>query len=324
MQSDMDSYLLSALTDPVKQQWLKRFKRLRVYMNGSSYPADKAYAAGSWMPKGWCYRDCMVASYTNGTAPAEHYLRDQAGNKLYIRFGAMDQWAADVGNPAFRAAYIAGVKPMAEKCGGVFMDDCNFQMDAVVSNVSGQYVQPWNPRTNAPYTQAQWETGMATFVQEVKAALPNHEVAINAVYFHAGGLANASVKTALAAADVWEFERGFGDTGVVAGTGKYGVETINKFIDYCHSVGTYVCHDVQRADLSKDYVRGCYLLTANGTDVIGHPEMNPSVAWWSGWDINLGKALGPRTIDSTGTQYTRVFEGGTLKVNASARTATIS
>lgn len=323
MQSDFDAYLTAALTDTTKQAWFKNLERARVYMGGS-WPADKAYASGgTWMPRGWVYKDCMVASYTTGSAPADHYLRDKAGNKLYVKFGAMNQYAADVGNVNYRTAYFNAARPYVEKCKGLFMDDCNFEMAAVVSDVNRNFVQPWNPRTNAYMTQAEWENYMATFVEEAKLTFQAYEIAVNIVYFHSGGLANANVRRGLAAADCWEFERGYGDTGIASGTGKYGFETIQKFIDYCHSVKTCVIHDVQSTALSAEYTKGCYLLGSDGTDYIGHPNMNPATAWPTMWNTNLGKALESRRLLPDGT-YERKFEKGTLKVNPSSKTSTIS
>lgn len=341
LRSDMDQYLLAAVAgDAAKRAWLQKFERLHVWMNGSSYPADKALAQSPrWMPRSWVYRDCMVASYITGSAPARHYLRDQAGNRLFVNYGKFDQLCADVTSPVYRASYVAGVRSVAALAGGNFMDDCNLEMSRVVSDGAGRQVQPYHweygadglpVRPLAQVLQSEWQAGMATFAEEIDAALAAPaELVANVVYFHAGGLANADVRRALTAADVWEFERGFGDGGIRPGTGQFGFETVLGFIDFCHSVGTAVCHHVQAkvfagtTQPTRDYVRGCYLLTTDGHDFLGHPDMSPSVAWWSEWDRDLGAALEFRRKLADGT-FERRFERGTVRVDPSARTSTVT
>jgi hypothetical protein len=66
----------------------------------------------SWFPNAWAYKD-LYGVYRSSTVPAAHpdwILRDPQGNALYIPYacgnGTCSQYAADLGNPAFRRQWL--------------------------------------------------------------------------------------------------------------------------------------------------------------------------------------------------------------------------
>jgi hypothetical protein len=197
-----------------------------------------------------------------------------------------------------------------------------------VSDSTGVLVRPINKRTGQPYTNDEWAADFATFVTELKAALGTRELVCNIVWFKDGGLTNPYVRDVLQACDIVEIERGFNDSGIVTGDGKYGFDTLLKWIDYAHQSGKGVWLDAQTST-GEQYALGTYLLVSSGKDYVGAPRMLPD-NWWTGgaagaaqgWDTNLGAALEKARKLADGT-YERRFERGTVKVNPSAQTATI-
>src|SRR4029450_2551777 len=84
----------------------------------------------SWYPDAWVYKD-LYAIYPNSPvlrAHPEWVLRDASGTLLYIRFacanGKCSQYAADIGNPAFRRNWIDEVSAvLAKGYRGMMIDD---------------------------------------------------------------------------------------------------------------------------------------------------------------------------------------------------------
>jgi hypothetical protein len=340
LQSNADALVTSALGGNVfLQGYLDRFDRGRVYMKGggsSGWPADKAYAVDApWFPRGWTYKDAMVASYYPATTTADVHLwdgppTDANRKRLFINFQcngtSCTQYAKDMGNPAARKTYIDNAHAQVAESGGLFIDDANFWMQRVVSDAAGAFQTPWNPRSGQDMTQDEWADGMLALVQESKAAFPDPaEVVINTVPFHGPGLLNIpQAKQALAVVDGWELERGFGDAGITASAFD---QTFKPTVDYAHSVGTFVVHDVQSTAVSQTYALAAYLCLSSGRDFYGHPTMSPSSVttlppWNPQWDLNLGAATSSCTKGSDGI-YRRSFERGSVTVKPQSKTGTI-
>ncbi len=340
LRSDMDTYVLNAVNgNTANRTWLQHFDRLRVWMNGSSYPADKAIAqTPRWMPTSWKYADAQVATYRgSATIADEHYLWDgplsrptcstlQAPSstcrqRLYVNFSCdgltagCDQYAADLGNPNTRARYVDGVKVSAAKAGGLWMDDVNFYLPRVVSNGAGTFVRPWDPRTNAQMTDDAWAGYMLQLVKDSKAALPDPlEVVMNTVAYHGPGILNIpSAKAALSVADGWEIE------GNTVGQDVLPYKTQS---DYAHSVGAFVVHDIQASPNGRVYPEAVYLCLNGGNDFYGHVDMKPTNSWDPLWDKDLGAATSACTQGTDGI-YRRSFERGNITVNPSTKTGTI-
>ena len=110
------------------------FRRALAYVNAQAIPVADARADRSL--------DRLV-------------LRDAGGRRLYVPFGCRrgtcPQYAADIGNPAFRAHWIAEAgETLSQGYKGLFVDDVN--MEFRVGNGSGTEVAPQNPRTGRAMT----------------------------------------------------------------------------------------------------------------------------------------------------------------------------
>ena len=121
----------------------------------------------SWSSKAWVYQSAY-AIYPAAASTSQHpewILRDAAGNKLYIPFGCSGgtcpQYAADIGNPAFRAVLDRQARArLAKGYAGIYIDDVNLYRK--VCNGAGQAVAPIDPRTGAAMSgrpgSATWPT----------------------------------------------------------------------------------------------------------------------------------------------------------------------
>ncbi len=99
------------------------------------------------------------------------------------------------------------------------------------------------------------------------------------------------------------------------------MRALQAFIDRVHGKGKGVIIDAFDATTGgMEYSLAHYLLISNGRDGVGQIDMTPD-NWWTGWDTDLGAALGGR-YDWQGLQR-RDFQGGMALVNdpgAPART----
>ena len=308
-ESDFDSYTLAPST--ARTQWMRdHYWRMRAY---SPYFDSRT----TWYPNAWAYRDAY-AIYRGSPLATQHpdwVLKDPSGNRLYIPFAcdgsSCTQYAADIGNPAWRRYYIDGAKAtIAQGYKGIFVDDVNFAFK--VGNGAGQDVAPIDPRTGAPMTHDAWQRYFAEFMEQLRAELPaSAEIVQNQVYFHVG-LSSPYVKRAIEAATYIEIERGVNDTGIRGGTGKFGFESVLAWIDYAHSRGKGVIYDVQ-ADWGREYAIATYLVNSTGRDGLGMDVGAYPDGWWNGWDTSLGAPLNNRY--AWNGLFRRDFERGSVFVN---------
>jgi hypothetical protein len=308
------------------QTWLNtHIWRLGVY---SPYFDDKT----SWYPNGWVYRDAY-AIYTNSSLASEHpewILRSSSGEKLYIPWGCSSgtcpQYAGDISNPAFRRYWIehAGAE-YAKGYRGVFIDDVNMEMR--VSNGSEEPVAPIDPSTGQAMTSSAWRAYMATFMQEVRAALPTAELVHNVIWFadeHAG-ISDPSIRSELSAANFAFLERGVNDSGLTGGTGPWSVNALLSYIDEIHSLGRgVVLYGSSGEAQGLEYNLAAYFLASTGNDAVSGKGQTPE-NWWAGWNVNLGEPSAPRyTWDNL---LRRDFSGGMVLLNppgAATETVTLS
>lgn len=271
-----------------QQQWMQsHYWRMRVY---SPYFDSRL----SWFPDAWFYKD-LYAMYPGDSlryAHPEWILRDGGGNWLYIPYacggGTCPQYAADIGNPNFRANWIADARArMAAGYRGVWIDDVNLKM--MVSNGNGDLVAPWDPRLGRFMTTTDWRHYVADFVEEIRAALPDAEIVHNQVYFFAP-LSDWDQDRALAAADIINIERGFNDGGLRGGAGTWGFETLMRYVDVLHFFGKGVIYDVN-VSWGREYALAMYFLLQQPRDSLGNPSTSLPNAWWSGNDVDLGTPL---------------------------------
>ena len=308
-ESDFDRYTLSP-TDSQKQWMREHYWRMRTY---PPYFDSRT----SWFGGAWAYRDAYAIYRGSSLASQrpEWILKDPAGNRLYIPFAcdgsACTQYAADIGNPAWRRHYIDLAKAdVARGYKGVFVDDVNFAFN--VSNGAGDHVAPIDPRTGTTMTHESWQRYFAEFMEQLRAELPaSAEIVQNQVYFHVG-LGSPYVRRAIDAATHLEVERGVNDTGIRGGSGPFGFETVLGWVDYAHQRGKGVIWDVQ-ADWGREYALATYFLASTGNDGLSVGAGSSPDGWWSGWDTDLGAPTGGRY--AWNGVFRRDFQRGSVFVN---------
>ncbi|MDQ4049125.1 MAG: putative glycoside hydrolase, partial [Actinomycetota bacterium] len=276
----------------------------------------------SWFPGAWAYKD-LYAIYKDDTALLEEHpewvLKDSRRARLYIPFdcggGSCPQYAADVGNPAFRRAWIAEARAViAQGYKGLFIDDVN--MEFRVADGSGEEVAPIDPRTGQPMTHANWRRYIADFVEEVRAALPGVEIAHNPIWF--SGHEDPATARALLAADYIDLERGVNDGGITAGGGKYGYETLLAHVDWLHARGKAVVFDSYTDDQpGAEYNLASYFLVNGTRDGFRTNFRTKPDDWWKGYDVDLGAASGTRY--AWNGLLRRDFQKGYVLVNQPGR-----
>jgi hypothetical protein len=257
----------------------------------------------SWFPNAWAYMDAYAIYNGSSLASAhpEWILKDSGGRKLFIPWdcsgSSCPQYAADIGNPAYRADYINRCKALIAKgYKGIFADDVN--MDMNVGNGSGQQVAPIDPRTGSTMSDAAWKGYFAKFMEELRAAIPSAEIVHNAVWFAGGGSHDGSqpeVARQIRAANYYNLERGFLDGGLTGGTGIWSVYAYLRFIDAVHSAGRHVVLQSYANDTtSAEYNLAGYFLINDGRDYVSSTLGSLQSNWWRGYDTDLGDAKGGR------------------------------
>src|SRR4051794_1245557 len=296
---------------PDTAQWMRdHYARMRTY---ASYFDTRT----SWYPNAWTYKDAY-AIYP-GTALASgadrFILRDGAGSKLYIPFacsgGTCPQYAADIGDPEFRAAWLEEARSqMSHGYRGLYVDDVNTYLQ--VCDGTGANVAPVDPRTGATMTWDAWKRYMADFMVEIRAAFPDREVVHNPVWF--AGDSDPQVRRAMEAADVINVERGMNDGGLTGGTGQFALRTLLAYVDHRHAEGHGVVWDSEApTDAARLYGLAGYFLTSNGKDYLGTHTGGTPADWWKGYDVQLGAPLAGR-YDWNGV-IRRDFAGGFVLLN---------
>jgi hypothetical protein len=294
--------------------WMNQnFWRAEVF---SPYFDDKT----AWYPHGWAYRD-LYALYNGSSFASTHpewILRDAAGNPLYIPYGCSGgtcpQYAADIGSPSFRQAWIANAKAeVAKGYAGLWIDDVNLEMR--VGDGTEHEVAPIDPRTGLALTSQMWREYVATFVEEIRRALPGVELVHNSIWF-AGGAerdSNQFVKREIAAADYINLERGVNDPGLTGGSGQWSLQALLSFIDRVHAAGKGVIVDGGDGSAAgREYSLASYFLISSGNDGVGLGSMTPE-NWWPAFNIDLGAAEAERT--SWQGLLRRDFANGLVLVN---------
>jgi hypothetical protein len=296
------------------QEWMRgHIWRMTVW---SPYFDNRA----AWYANGWVYDDsyAIYRGSSQASAHPEWILRDAAGDPLYIPSGcsggSCPQYAGDISNPAFRQAWIDELKgEVAHGYRGVFIDDVN--MDMQVGNGNEETVAPIDRSTGAPMTSEVWRAYMARFMQEVRAQLPNIEIAHNAIWYadeHAGA-ADANIRAEIEAANYIFLERGANDSGLTGGEGQWSLHALLRYVDQVHALGRNVVMDGTSSKLQGlAYNLASYFLISDGNDAVSGDGQTPT-SWWSGWNVDLGEASGPRY--SWNHLLRRDFAGGMVLVN---------
>lgn len=242
-------------------------------------------------------------------ATVDWILRDAAGNACYIPYGSpYDQYAADVGNQAFRDNWIGYVGAKLNDFpgyDGVFVDDVNLSLTRVACgsdaapkcDVSTGSNCPIDPRTGQPMTNEDWKGYLTEFMEQVRAAIPGELIAHNSIWYIAP-FEDPYLVRQIRAADIIQMEQGFVDGGLTEGTEKYSWSRKMAFVDLVHSNGRIVIdrdEDVANRE-EQSYGVANYLLMNSGEDFYDPVYQSTPNDWWQGYEMNLGQAAGGRHL----------------------------
>jgi hypothetical protein len=223
-----------------------------------------------------------------------------------------------VANPAFRAWWISQMGTVLSQGNykGLYIDDVN--MNFSVSDGAGNQVAPIDDSTGAPMTWSAWRYYIAQFVMQIRQAFPAKEIVHNSVWYAGPATVrdlDPAIQLQISAADIINLERGIGsDAGLTGGTGAFSLNALFAFIDRVHQSGhAGVLEQFKVTDVpTQQYSLAGYLLISSGKDYYSDTATTPD-NWWSGFDINLGVPLGPRTY--TNGIYRRNFANGIVLLN---------
>ncbi len=271
----------------------------------------------AWYPDALFYKN-LYGVPADSRVYAEHpdwTLRDQRGHPLYIPWGCnagtCPQYAGDIANSAFRAWWIGEARStLSRGYLGLWIDDVNTEFR--VSDGAGKQVSPVDSTTGQPMTGTAWRGYVATFVEQIRNAFPKAEIVHNSIWF-AGpeGVRDTdpSIRRQIAAADNLNIERGIAsDQGLTGGTGIWSIHALFDYIDRVHAAGRSVTLEEYTPDhAGLEYSLAGYFLISSGNDRIGDAGTNPA-NWWTGFDVDLGTPLGPRSYHAG--VYERTFSRG--------------
>ena len=291
--SDFDEY--SRAPSRAEQEWMRtHYTRMQTY---TPY-FDQRLA---WYPQAWVYLDsyAIKPAWPVFRAHPEWVLRDEHGAMLYIDWGcsggSCPQYAADIGNPGFRAWWIARAREhVRHGYRGIWVDDVN--LDWRTADGGGKRVIPRDARTGREMTLQDWRGYFALFMEELRGALPDIEIAHNSIWY-AGSPEEPLIRRQIAAADWINLERGATDRGLRGGTGRFGFETFLSFIDAVHRQGrAVVLMDYGRTTTEREYGLAAWFLVSAGRDLMSSDQLGWTAPgrFWPGYALDLGPALGPR------------------------------
>jgi hypothetical protein len=157
-----------------------------------------------------------------------------------------------------------------------------------------------------------WRNYMAMFLGELRAAMPNKKIVENALWFaDPNGVQDAdpAIQRQIATADKINLERGVAsDPGLTGGTGFWSVYSFLNYVDRVHAAGKGVIFQEYALNpAGQQYGLASYFLISNGNDEIGDQTATPD-NWWTGYDVELGSPLGPRSYNNG--VFERDFSGG--------------
>ena len=248
-----------------------------------------------WFPDAWVYKDiyAIKPAWDIYKEHPEWILRDKNGKKLYIPWGckrgSCPQFAGDPGNEAFRARWIEQARALLDKgYRGIWVDDVNLAWR--VGDGNGKHVKPIDPRTGKAMTLGDWQRYFAEFVEAIRAAFPDAEIAHNAIWYTDDDFDNPYVLRQIDAADYFNLERGATDRGLKGGTGRYSFKTFLGFIDLVHSRDRQVIMmDYGKAETDREFGLASWFLINNGGDLMNSSKLAWSApdSFWRGYQLDL-------------------------------------
>jgi hypothetical protein len=255
----------------------------------------------AWYPKAWAYKD-SYAIRPDWPVFREHpewVLRDGRGRMLYIDWDCRNwrcpQYAADIGNRAFRRWWIDDARDLVERgYAGLWIDDVN--MTWRLNDGKTNKARAIDPRTGKIMTLRDWRRYFADFMTEIRTALPQAEIAHNAIWY-AGPADDPTIARQIEAADYINLERGATDKGLRGGAGRWGLQTFFTFVDAIHRQRrAVILMDYGATSTEREYGLAAWLLISRGRDLMSsnRPEWTVPGHWWPGYSLDLGRARGNR------------------------------
>lgn len=354
---------------PDEEQWmLVRYFRMQVsapFFNSHSY--DRTVTDHTeWYKRGLLYKDLYAIyncpDYEGCNDPLWADYWDVINNhpewilvtppggppipeRLYLKFGCCEaedtcpQFAGDIGNPEFRAQWIAAAAALLDggDYRGLFVDDVNMDLHRSVVNNLREFTTPLDPRTGSAMTATNWQLYMVAFLEEIREAFPDIEIVHNSPWLHEENWMNTRLQHQVDAADYIMIERGVNDAGFDLNPDRLddffdfndGVHNRNRLVIHLTSIldndfplpsqppaGVTGFNDIIATTnplRQLEYSLAGWMLISNGRDLYGSRDRSNPNNWWSGFNVNLGQALGPRY--QWMNVHRRDFEHGMVLLN---------
>ncbi len=244
----------------------------------------------------WIRRSALALDGATAAAHPDWVLKDGYGTLLYVNAS----FAADLGNPAYRAWWIAQVSSASAGAVGVYVDDVSMERRATYYGGAAAGIR--DPRTGATMTEASWQRYMADFMVELRAALPGAELVHDVLW--AKGDTRSDIQRELNAASVVAIESPYL-------TNQSAWESFASFVERRVASGRGVVLDAYAdgAGPRLYWLANALLLDTS----LGNDAWTAQNRWWSGYDVALGAPLGGRAAWAGVSR--RDFAGGVVLVN---------
>ena len=230
--------LLTSAEPRVRQEWMRaHYWRMRAY---SPYFDTRP----RWFRNAWVYQDAYAiyrGRRLGARAPASGSCATAAGagsTSRRLRAGSCPQYAADIGNPAFRAQWIAGA---TRQPAPRLHRPVHRRRQHGPRSRTGRDARSAARPAHRPADDARRLAALHGRLHE--ADPPRRSRATRSCTTRSGSPATRPDRAAPArAADLIEIERGFNDAGLTGGAGASGWELLG-FIDRRHADGQGVILD---------------------------------------------------------------------------------
>ena len=263
----------------------------------------------------------------------EWVLRTAQDDPVYIPFACDEpsgcpQFAADVGNPAFRDAFIDDVRRLVEiGYPGLLIDDVN--MAWRLSDRTGESTVPIDPRTGDDLLLEDWNLYVTEFVEAVRNEFPDLSIMHNSLWFaDSPAFDDPLVERQIAAADVIMIERGATDAGLAPGDGQFGFESLLDYTDRVHRLDANVLLLDETATTRREQAFGLVtgLMVNNGGDMVTTEDYSylAPESFWRDFELDLGAANGARVaVEGNTGVWRRDFERGIVLLNEPGRDVSV-
>ena len=260
----------------------------------------RMHGATAWDPATtWIRRSAYALDSATAAAHPDWVLKDAYGSQLYLGTA----FAADFGNPAYRAWWIGQVSASAAGSAGVYVDDVSMERRAY--SAGGYLASVRDPRTSATMSEANWQRSMADLMVELRAALPAAELVHDVVWTK--GDTRADVVRELTASSAVALE-----SPAVSSPSSW--ESFAAFVERRQASGRGVVLDSYAdAAAGRLYALATALLLDTGSLRLGNDAWTARERYWNGYDVNLGAPLSTRA--AWASLWRRDFAGGIVLVN---------